>query len=200
MKEENLKSAFEIAMEKISGLPELTREDVEEQKKKQFGSVGAAVAKKYLSGTISDEELPLELARHPEAARLIIRDACIAGLCREIRLNNDGEVLSKALKGLKLLAPENSNAVERLGNGFREVLNEFAAKREEESRRYGVLAVEKLRKLGISGSAVHPNLNEDADWKGQLRKIESFYEPGLRDMRRRLRRELQSQSAVGSVF
>jgi hypothetical protein len=191
LKEEDIKSAFELAMEKISDLPELTPEEIDEQKKKEYGPVGDAVAKKYLSGTISDWELPLELARHSEAEKRIVRSACIAGLCREMRLENERDVLTKAMKGLKLLAPEKSDAVERIGNGFWEVFNEFAEKREEESRRYEVCAVEKLRKLGISGSAVRPNLGEDADWKEQLRRMQKLYEPRLEEIRIRLKQEVQ---------
>ena len=191
MKEENIKSAFEIAMEKISDLPELTREEIEEQKKKEFEPVGDAVGKKYLSGTILDGELSLELARHSGSEQRIVRTACIARLCREIGLENDREIPLKALKGLKLLASEKGSAVEGAVNGFREIFNEFVEQKEGKRRQFEVLAMEKLSRLGISGSAVRPNLSEDSDWKEQLRKLRNHYEPRLADIRRRLRQELQ---------
>ena len=75
MKEEKIKSALEIAMEKVSDLPELTREEIEEQKEKEYGPVGDAVAKKYLSGTISDGELPPLMSLlngHPYLTRMAL--------------------------------------------------------------------------------------------------------------------------------
>jgi len=192
LKEEKIKSALEIAMEKVSDLPELTREEIEEQKKKEYGPVGDAVAKKYLSGTISDGELPQQLARHSGAQGLIVRHALVSSLCREIRLDNDRETSGRALQGLNLLSSEKSETVERIGHEFWEIVDEFIKNKEEKSRQFEVLAIERFRKIGIAGSAVRPNLNEDAHWKEQLLEIQNVYEPRLADIRIRLMQELQS--------
>jgi hypothetical protein len=196
LKEERIKSAFEIAMEKLSDLPELTPEEIREQKEKEYGPVGEALARKYLSGSISDSELHLELAGYSGDRGLIIRHSLAESLCRELRLENDGEIGGRALKGLKLLLPENSKAVERIGDEFRNIVDEFSKKKEENSRQFEVMAIERLGKLGIAGSAVRPNLNEDAYWKQHLHEIQNVYEPRLEDIRSRLMREFRS--AAGS--
>ncbi len=191
MKEERIKSALEIAMEKISDLPELTREEIEEQKEKEYGPIGEALAMKYLSGTISDSELPLELAHYSEARGRIVRRSLVAGFCREIKLENEESGSARALKGFKLLASEKSGFVERMEDEFRKIIDEYSRIKEEKSRQFEVLAKERLVKLGISGSAVRPNLSEDADWKEQLREIQNLFEARLIDIRTRLMQELQ---------
>jgi hypothetical protein len=191
LKEEKVKSALEIAMEKVSGLPELTREEIRQQQEKEYGPVGEALAKKYLSGTISDQELLAELAGHSGMPGRIVRRALASGLCGELRSENDRQVGARALKGLKFLASERSEAVGRIGDEFWKLVDEFNRKKRENSRQFEVLAVERLRELGISGSAVRPNLGEDAHWKKALREFQNAYEPRLADIRRRLMQELQ---------
>jgi hypothetical protein len=191
LKEEKIKSALEIAMEKISDLPELTKEEIEEQKKKEYAPVGDAVAKKFLSGTISDSQLPLELARYSESPGHIVRRSLVAAFCREIKLENEAPISDGALKGLRQLASEESDLVERMAIEFWTIIGEYSRMKEEKSQQFEVLARERLEKLGISGSSVHPNLSEDASWKEQLRKIQNSFEPQLAGIREKLLQELQ---------
>lgn len=191
MKEEKIKSALEIAMEKISDLPELTRDEIEKQKEKEYGPVGNALARKYLSETISDGELTLQLTGHSGTRGRIVRRALIEGLCRELRLENYNEVGGRVMRGLKILSPERRESVDRRAAGFREIVDQFVKEKEEKSRRFEILAKERFRDLGIAGSAVRPNLKEDAPWKEQLREIQNIYEPRLAEVRNRLMQELQ---------
>ena len=146
-----------------------------------------------LSGTISNHELPIELARHSGTPGPIVLRALISGLCRELRLENDREVGERALEGLKFLASGRSEAVGKIAGEFWELVDEFDRKKVENSRKFEVLAIERLRDLGISGSAVRPNLNEDAHWKEALREIQNACEPRLADIRNRLMQELQQR-------
>ena len=191
MKEEKIKSALEIAMEKISDLPELTKEEIEEQKEKEYVPVGEAVAKKFLSGTISDSELPMELAQYPGSPGHIVRRSLVEALCREIRLENEDAISGKALTGVRLLASARVGVVEGMGDEFRKIVDDYGRMKEEKSRQYDVLARERLEKLGVSGFAVQPNLSEDPGWKEQLQEIQNSFEPRLADIREKLQRELQ---------
>lgn len=178
-------------MEKISDLPELTKEEIEEQKEKEYRPVGEAVAKKYLSGTISDSELPLELAHYSEAQCRIVRRSLTAALCREIRLENEETISGRALIGLTLLASEKGEIVGRMGDEFRGIVYDYGRMKKEKSRQFEILARERLGKLGITGSAVRPNLNEDPHWKEQLREIQNLFETRLTQIRSRLIHEFQ---------
>src|SRR5512137_2431855 len=59
--EEGIKSAFELAMERISGLPKLTPEEKAEQKEREYAPIGTSIAVKYMDGALADSELPIQL-------------------------------------------------------------------------------------------------------------------------------------------
>ena len=191
MKEEKIKSALEIAMEKISGLPELTQEEIAEQQEKEYGSIGDAAAKRYLEGVIGDRDLLLEWDRFPGIRAQIVRRRLVAALCREIRLDSEGGLAQKALEGLKLLGPANNAAIAALAEDFQKMVDRFADEQKSVLRRFEISAMDEIGKLGISGSAVRPNLNENPQWKTELRRIQDSYATKLEDIQRSLAREVQ---------
>lgn len=191
MKEEKIKSALEIAMEKISGLPELTQEEIADQQEKEYGPIGDAAAKRYLDGLIGDRDLLLEWGRSTGTRAKIVRRRLVAALCREIRLDNEGGFAMKALEGLKQLGSENKRAIAALAEDFREMVDRFADEQKSVRRRFEVSATDEMEKLGISGSAVRPNLNEYPRWKTELCRIQDSYAPKLKDIQRRLAEEFR---------
>jgi hypothetical protein len=189
--EERIKSALEIAMEKISGLPELTPEEIIEQKEKEYGPMGESIAQRYLDGRLSDSEMPAELGKYSGEEGLIVRRALVAGLCNELRLDNDGETAGKALQAMKQLTSEKKR-IEQVVKDFLKIFSEFAEEREEKFREFAVLAGNALESRGISGSAVRPNMNENRLWQEELGRIRNESEPRLRDLRNKLMQELQT--------
>lgn len=193
VEEERIKSALEIAMERISRLPELTPEEVAAQKEKEFGPVGEAMAKRYLNGTIPGSELRAELHRYRGEQRQIIRRAMITSLCQEIRLDNDPEAAQAALKGMSETIPEKTSFFEQAGRDFTVILSEFGQEKDIKSREFEVFARERMRNIGISGPAIRPNLNEEKQWRQELSRIQQTYEPRLESLKSMLMRELQTQ-------
>jgi hypothetical protein len=48
-------------------------------------------------------------------------------------------------------------------------------------------ANESLKALGISGSAIRPNLNENEQWKQEVERLRQSFEPKLEQLRQSLR-------------
>jgi hypothetical protein len=192
LKEERVKSALELAMEKISGLPELTPEEIAEQKEKEYGPVGEAIAAKYLNGTITNHALQAELDKHSQDAASIVRRALITCLCRELRLDNDGEFARRALQGVRPLASGSKDFFEEAERDFQEILSEYMQEKEKRLRKFEIRAKEKLAKIWISGSALRPNLNVDRDWQRESIEIRHFFEQELERLRNSLIERLQS--------
>ena len=191
MKEEKIKSALEIAMEKVSDLPELTPEEIAEQNEKEYGPIGEAVASRYLNGSITDGELSLEWNKYSGIPERIFRRRLVAAFCGEIRLDNDADIAMKALKGLKLIAADEHCVVDSASEDFSKIVDRFIEQKNLKLRQFEIYALDRLNGLGISGSAIRPNLNEDAQWKEELREIQNGYERQLADIRGRVIRELQ---------
>jgi hypothetical protein len=190
LEDEGIKSALELAMERVSALPQLTPQEVAEQKIRENAPVGTAIAVKYLSGTLSDAELPVELSRYEGDRRLIICRALLASLCRELRFGNTPRNAQKALLGAAAVAPRNRMLCEEAARSFERILGEFEAAKEKRLGEFMALAGQKMNELGISGSAVRPNLNENDRWKEALAAMQQAYEPKLEELRAMLEQEL----------
>ena len=190
MEEERIKSALELAMERVKALPELTPEEIAAQKEKEFGPVGISLAMKYMSGAIAADELPSDLGRHAPDRRSVIRRALISSLCGEILAEASPETAMKALKGISLIAPERSEFFASVEANISGILSEFEVEKKNRFHAFDDLANEKLRTLGISGSAVRPNMSESEEWNAALDRIKQAYEPRLESIRKNLIQEI----------
>lgn len=195
MEDDGIKSAFELAMERIAALPRLTAEEIAEQKEKENAPVGAALAVKYLQGAISEDDLPAELNRFDEERRRIIRRAFLTALVQELRLDNEPEKVKLALAGVAAVRPDNVGRCEQAARDFSQILHEFEAEKEGRRNEFLSAAIRRMKELGISGSAVRPNLKENEDWQKAMQELAGAYEPRLQQIRSML---LEAEPPGGS--
>jgi hypothetical protein len=189
VEEERIKSAFEIAMERISELPDLTTEEIAAQKEKQYRPVGEAIATRYLNGLISSNEVAGEIEKYRDEQKQIVECALISSLCNAVLIEGDPKSAERAMEGISLIKPGKRTLVEKAARDFQTIRREFAREKHEKSNELGVTAVRGLQKLGISGSAVRPNLNENPDWQKELTRIRQKYESRLTALRSTLQQE-----------
>jgi hypothetical protein len=182
LEEEEAKSAFEIAMERISGLPRLTPEEITEQKEKEFKPIGQALCNKYLQNQIMEDELRAELSGCKGEKQDIVRRALIAGLCGSIQLE-DIPKAEKALSGLALLAAEDADFRETLQKEFFRILRDYDSVRNIECKKYDDIIRGELEHAGIRGSAVKPNPAANEGWLRSLSALRRAYEPRLDDLK-----------------
>lgn len=184
MEEERVKSALELALERISSLPELTPEEVAAQKRKQYGPLGEALAVKYLSGAMDGDELPAQLNSYEGEQKTIVREAALAAFCRALDLERDREQGEKALCGIGLLSPELSARVQGASGEFARLRDDFESECKKRMKEYESAV---LSALGLAGSAVRPNLSVNERWLEELRNIREEFEPALERLRSALR-------------
>jgi len=190
VEEERIKSAFEIAMERISALPELTAEEIAAQKEKQYRPVGEAIAVRYLNGLISVEEVASELDKYRDEQKRIVERALISSLCSALLIEGNPESAARALCGISRIRPENRALVEKTAKEFQSIRKEFGREKREKSKKFGAAVMERMRELGISGSAMRPNLNENPDWQQELAQIRQKYKSRVTALRISLQQEL----------
>jgi hypothetical protein len=181
-----IKSAWELAMEKVEKLGKLSPEELQRQKAEKCGSIGQGLAEKYLSG-LALRDLKLELDKHKGEERDLVSTALASRLIDAIELG-DAERLAKveeAISGLKLKAKERlaafSGEIEQLFAEYREA--EQKKRREVETAAKGV-----LHQLRISGSAIG-SVNPEVvpEWKNELDKIAQPYRERLESLKALLR-------------
>jgi hypothetical protein len=106
-------------------------------------------------------------------------------------MEGDPDEAERALKGINLIAPSKSSLVRKAGEDFHSIVDKFEREKRVKSVEFGVSAVQSMGKLGISGSAPQPNLNENGEWQQELKRMLQSYESELETIRTRLLRELQ---------
>ena len=185
MAEDRIKSAREIAMERLASLSALTPEELDEQREKEYGPRGAAIAQKYLEGTLRSNELARELKRYQGKDGEAVRKAFISTLCESISLRDQAQSM-KAIDGIAAVAGKAD-----LGEMKREIetiSREFIREAERRRAEYTDLMRQRLVSTGISGSAVWPNVAEDDDWRRELKKIGVGYSERVGVIREKLSR------------
>ena len=180
-----IKSAWELAMEKVDKMGKLSPEELQQQKEDRCRSIGRGLAEKYLSGS-SLRDLKLDLDRHKGEEGELVRAALASKLIDAIE-PGDAERLAKvveAISGLKLKSedglPAARSEIEGLVAEYREA--EQKKRREVETAARGV-----LHQLRISGSAIG-SVNPEVvpEWKNELDKIAQPYRERLDGLKARL--------------
>ena len=182
-KDDRIKSALEIAMEKVASMAELTPEELNEQTEKEYRPRGEAIASKYLGNTLRGKDLRSELKKYKGKEGEIVRRAFLSALCQSLGLVDMRESL-KAIDGIQMV--ETNVNLEEIRREIESVAQEFRQQMEQRYAVYENLEREKLGELWISGSAVRPNLDGSADWQRELTGIQSAYETRLNKVRENL--------------
>lgn len=192
MEEEGIKSALELAMERISGMPELTPEERAEQKEREHAPIGVAMAVRYMGGALAGTELPIELKRYNGSRQQIVRRALISSLCREMCPEKGQEIALKALGGIMQIAPGKKAFLEKAEKRFLQILSDFEEDKKGSYGRFEASAAKIIRTLGISGPAVRLDFNENEEWRLEVTALAQAYEPRLEKLRDSLIKELDS--------
>ncbi len=174
-------------MERLARLPKMTPAEVAAQKEKEYGPVGLALGQRFLSGAILANEIAPELRRFSGEAGRIVRRALMDALCRSIELN-DEQKSRKALSGIRELVSEQGAFPESAEQDLAQIFAEYGTEKERRSRKLEEVAIEKLRNLGISGTALRANMEENEAWQQEMQNLQQDFEPRLQKIRELLSR------------
>ena len=183
MGEDRIKSALEIAMEKAAAIPELTPEEIDEQREREYKPRGMAIANKYLENILKGNELEIELHRYQRKEGEVVRKALLATLSQSISLEDMDSSL-RAIDGIEMV--ETGVDLEEAKREMESIFNESAELRIQKGSVYEELERDKLRGRWISGSAVRPNVEGNEDWQQELREIKSAYDSRISRLREKL--------------
>ena len=181
-----IKSAWELAMEKVEKLGKLSPEELQRQKAEKCGSIGQGLAEKYLSG-LALRDLKLELDRHKGEERELVRAALASKLIEAIDLG-DTERLSKVIEAISELNLKAREGLAGVRGEIEQLFGEYREAEQKKRREVDAAARGVLHQLRISGSAIG-SVNPEVvpEWKNELDKIAQPYRESLDDIKTRLR-------------
>jgi hypothetical protein len=170
-----LKSAFDIAMERAQRLGGLSAEEKKRLKEGELAEVGDALGKRYLSG-LPIRDVELELEKYKEDRPVLIR-YFLTFLVDKISFTKPDDV-EKILEAIRYFSKR-----PKVIEGIRDIINEYRRvveqARQEIQSELGAAKRKELAKKGISGSAVEPALEASPEWLETSQHLLSEYQKRL---------------------
>jgi len=166
-----IKSTLEIIMERAKGLTITDEEKMEFRRKEMTGRVKGLI-QKFVDGYMDDERLRVEVAAVEKEDKDMLNQILIKDSISRIKPGEDNKPV---LDVLEKTTGEDTGPIRNFLAKFESSLEKERSSQEKALRK-------RLRKNGITGSAVIPNLNADPEWRGRLLKREQTFREKLEDM------------------
>jgi hypothetical protein len=167
-----IKSTMDIIMEKTKGLT-MTDEEKQKFRRQEMEGKIKGLIQKYVDGLMGMERLKEAIAklraRKEQELEQLIRKETMA-------LIQPGESNAPLLEILSSVVGMDPDPIVKL-------LDDFDSKIEYERVRRAEVLQEELRKKGISGSALIPNIEADPEWRQRLSEMKrAFKEEAMRSV------------------
>lgn len=181
---DEMKSAWEIAQERVNRLGRLSGDEQEQQERERYRQIGQALAQRWLDGS-RQTDVNAELDRHDEKGRKIITQGLIRRLTEAIDLANDRSIDDKkrVVQAIGIVEPRLQPKADELA----ELLQQY---QEAEQKLRGELEVdyrETLHRLRISGTAVGAiNLEASGEWQLARSELIAAFAPRLSALKQAL--------------
>ncbi len=179
-----IKSAWELAMEKVEKLGKLSLEELKRQNEEKYCSRGRALAEKYLSG-VPLREIRSELDKSGSPEKEGVMASLAARLVETIELGNVERLtkIIEAISGLKL----KSQGLATIKGELEQLFAEYIEAEQKKRHEIETAARNVLHQLRISGSAIGSvNPAVVLEWKSELDEIAQPYRDRLEDIKARL--------------
>jgi len=154
-----IKSTLEIIMEKTKGLT-MTDEEKREFKRKEMAGKVKGLFQKFLDNNIDLDRFKIEAAAVGEGHEDMFRRVSMQETIERLEPEGDNKPILEIL--------EITTGIDT--GPIRKILTDFECKLEKERAAHERGLRKRLKKKGISGSAVIPNLEADSKWHDHVSK------------------------------
>jgi len=186
-RDEKIKSALDIALQKASKLGNLSAEEKQSIRNEELKGIGEALGKRYLHG-LALRDLELELNSHRDEAHPLVAHYLLAFLTDAIEMS-DPAGAERMLDALRHFSSDQEN----MGN-IKSLFQEYKSAIEQAwQRNQDTLAAAKIKELklkGISGSAIVPCVETSSQWLEIRRQLDSYYQEHLAQIKATFKQKL----------
>jgi hypothetical protein len=166
-----IRSTMDIIMEKAKGLT-MTEEEKEAFRKKETAGKVRGLLQRFLNGFIDAERLKDEIGSLGEKRYSVSREALIRECMGRMEPGADNTILLDALEnaaGLDI-AP------------IRKIILDYNQDLEQQKMDRKQVLQKNLEGLGISGTAVTPNIHADQEWSIHLSEMNKGFQEKLKNI------------------
>ncbi len=171
-KENKIKSAVELALERTRGM-KASPEEISALQQKELEARAKGLAAKYIDGEKTIKALNRELDEIEEGGGNKLKSAVLKELLSFIELGSD---CTRAIEGIEALSgPEVKPEMVKLEQLFTVYEQQYAQRRQQRSSQL----LEELKERKVHGSAVIPNLLVDELWQTTSEELLTSHENEL---------------------
>ena len=178
-----IKSAWEIAMEKAEKLGKPSAEELRKQKEEKYALIGQVLADKYLGG-LDLWQLEVELDKYSGEERALLRESVASKLAQAIDLGSYVG-LGRIMEGISYL--KQGEEVGEIYEEIEQLFQEYEQAEQKEKEEMEKSAREILHQLRISGSAIGAvNPKAIGECQQELDRLAQPYRERLEPLKQRL--------------
>jgi len=175
-----IKSTLELALERTKKMA-ISEKEKEEIRQKKLLEKAKGLFHRYREGHAPLSELQKEIERMDEKTSAAVKKFLFSQWIDALSLKHEDERLIKGIEWLK------NGRIEEVPERFRHLFSQYQEEMENARHEARTRLEEALKREGIAGSAVEPNVEGDLLWKEAIEKLDYLYGGKLEEIRKQLR-------------
>lgn len=175
-----IKSTLELALERTKKMV-ISEKEKAEIRQKELLEKAKGLFHRYREGHAPLSEIQKEIERMDEKTSDAIKEFLLSEWIGALSLNDEDERLIRGIEWLK------NGQVAQVAEQFQQLLSQYRKEIEEKKHNVRARLEEALRREGISGSAVEPNVEGNPLWKETIEKLDRLYGAKLDEIKKALR-------------
>lgn len=175
-----IKSTLELALERTKKMT-ISEKEKEAIKQKEFLEKAKSLFYRYREGHAPLNEIQKEIERMDEKTSAGIKEFLLSQWMDALSLKDEDERLIKGIEWLK------NGRMEEVPKRFRHLLSQYREEMEKTRHEVRTQLAEDLKREGIEGSAIEPNVEGSPLWRETHEKLDHLYGAKLEEIRKQLR-------------
>jgi hypothetical protein len=175
-----IKSTLELAMERTKKIA-ISEKEREEIKRKRIEQKVNGLSKRYVEGHFPFNEILREMERMDEKTQAKVREILLSQWIDALSLSDEDERLLKGIESLK------HRSLEELKQTHYRLISQYQKEKDRLKEEARTQWIETLRKNGIYGNAVEPNIEVSPLWKKEEKTLDQRYGEKLEELKEQLK-------------
>ena len=175
-----IKSTLELAMERTKKFT-ISEKEKEEMKQKEVFQKATSLFHRYREAQLSLNDILKEIEKMEKKTATTVRESLLYQWIDALSLDDDDERILKGIESLK------RRSIDEGKQKFHHLLSQYQREKENVKEEVKVQFTEALKKDGICGSSVEPNLEGGELWKKEIEKLDHSYWMKLEEIKEKLR-------------
>ena len=175
-----IKSTLELALERTKKM-KISEEEKEEIRQKELMEKAKTLFHRYREGYAPLNEVQKEIEKMDEKTATAVRDFLLSQWIDALSFKDEDKRLIKGIEWLK------NGRMEDVPERLRHSLSQYGEEKMKILKEVRIQLLEALRRAGIDGSAIKPNVEGSLPWKEACERLDRLYGSKMEEIKKQLR-------------